>query len=264
MCIKGEGMGKKFILMEVIDDSTDGMEIWGKVALWVLVLWWVLLLYYVFKILFYYPIKMFVIGITENHVMKIVISSTILLFYVIAVITSLVKKKIYQNSFRFNDLDNIEIYYGEEFDYFDGFIVVDKQVDVDATISYEGNVDIYKLGDYEVIYKAEYKEKSIIKTIIITVIPYYDNKTYKIRILQHIKVEKTEDGTFLFSGILSNYSEKKYRNLELILLNTSDNSLLVIDFSNQITLGDTNIKAYFESEKSLNTYSYKIDKIVIN
>ena len=29
--------------MEVIDDSTDGMEIWGKVgALGFLVLWWVL------------------------------------------------------------------------------------------------------------------------------------------------------------------------------------------------------------------------------
>ncbi|MGI6782567.1 MAG: hypothetical protein ACOX56_07160 [Acholeplasmataceae bacterium] len=253
-------MSKRWVLKEENDTS---LGLLGTILLWVLVLWWVYLLYYLIYYMYVWPIKQIVIGIRDRESEKIIIGSAIIGIYIVILIISSIQGSISSKKFQFRGLDNIEISYGESFDFLNGIELYKNNEKVEGEITFIGDVNTLALGEYDVIYTGVYQGEIITKKITVSVIPFYTNKKYNIIILEKFKITKLSDNKYEIRGKIINNSYKTYRTVKIEYHNENLNSTTNLNFNDGLIVGENEFSYIIEYEfNPIDTHSYRIKDIV--
>ena len=235
--------------------SSVDEDVWKKIILWVL-LWWVLIIYY--------PIKFLIVGIREGEMKKIILGGAICGFYLIAIIITAVREATAPpKQLEFEGLnDTITVIYGDNFSYNDGISLKIGGNTVKGTITHTGSVDTTEIGQYTIIYKAEYEKYNVTKEVKVNVEYFYSNDIDKVYVYERFNVKKSGYNSYTISGNIDNLSDKVYSKIVIDYYCIKTETTYNVNFDDKLSYGKRSFSFTLESnEYSLDDNSFKINKI---
>ena len=249
----------KFLI--TIEEVVEDKGIVAKILLWVFLLWWLYLLYFVVIFpLFILPGKLISDGFSDEQPVKVIIGFAIYAAIIIIAIVSLTTTAPSEDKLEFEGLeDSISITYGESFDYLNGIKLIKNGEAIDGTITYEGNVNSFALGDYIITYTGVFENETITKEIKITVKPYYSD--YYVKVLQNFIVTKTGENEYTVSGVIINNTGRNLSKLTVNYYCVELDTTYNINFGSGMPSGEQSFSIILNSTYPLDNYNFKIDKI---